>query len=268
MSAGAIDKSETIATSPEIHDPAGEPQPRVSSPTLVPSERPGSQDHIISQLIAAGTKANLKDAADRARKPSIGREDTQEQPKAQDAEIAPEDRSLDALTLLQELARKSSDGRTLTPAAEPDKAPPSPPAIASPIAESNPAVRNAEAQLPARGDANRPKAGFATLGYCAILVAGVTGVFLWSRIPAPDSEPRSEPAASPTSQARSDVPSLQPGPRDCDLAASKDPYATYFMTPPNASGSNAGQAADSREGLGWYSLMSLKARLERPGSGC
>ena len=269
MSDSAIDTSE-IVTSPEIRSPVGEPHPRVPSPTLVPSARPSSQDHIISQGAAAGTKANSKDAADRAHKPSIGLQNAQDQPKALDADIGPGDRSQDALKLLQELARKNSASRTLsTPAAQLDKTLRSYPSIVGKIVELNPAVRNAEPHPPARGDTNRQKARLAIAGYSAILLAGVTGLFLWSRIPAHDSERRSEPYAIPTVQARSDVPSVQTATEECDLAASKNPFATYFLMTPNAHSGNVRQAAElSREDYGWYSLMSLKARLERRGSGC
>ena len=284
MSDSASDTSEIIISSPEARNPFGRPYPRVQSPTLVPSARPSSKDHIISllQQAAAGTKANPKHAAARVHKPSIGLQNAQDQPKVLDADIGPGDRSQDTLKLLQELARKSSsDDQTLhTPAAQLDTTLPSYLAVVGMIDELNSADHNAEPQPPARGSTNWQIARFAIAGCSAILVAGMTGLFLWSRIiPTQDTEPRtktdvtvaaqSERSAVPAVQARPDIPSVQTAMAECNLAVSRDPYAAYFLVTQNALGSNVPQtAAPSGENYGWYSLMLLKARLERRGSGC
>ena len=65
------------------------------------------------------------------------------------------------------------------------------------------------------------------------------------------------------------MPSVQTTPTECDLAAWNNPFTAYFLVAPNALGSHVRQAAQlSGEDYGWYSLMSLKARLERRGTGC
>ena len=280
MSDSASDTSEINITSLETHNPSGESHPLVPSPTLVPVARPISKDDIYSQLLQAA--AGTKNAAIRAPKPSTELENTQDQPKAPDADIGPSYRSQDTLKLLQELARKSSsfDQTHHTPTAQPDTTLASYLAVVGAIDDLNSADRNVEPGPPARGGPGRKIARFAIAACFAILAAGITGLFLWDwTIPALDSEPRTETdvivaappqrSADPEVQSRPDIPSVQTTPAECDLAAWKNPFTTYFLVAPNALGSHVRQAAQmSGEDYGWYSLMSLKARLERRGSGC
>jgi hypothetical protein len=144
----------------------------------------------------------------------------------------------------------------------------------------NVADRHVEPEPPARGNASRKIARFAIAACFAILAAGMTGLSLWDwTIPALDWGPRTETAvvvaappqrsAEPDVQSRPVIPSVEAAPAECDLAAWKNPFTTYFLVAPHALGNPVRQAAQmSGEDAGWYSLMSLKARLERRGSGC
>lgn len=258
MSHSASDTSEINITSLQTHDPLGELHPLVPSPTLVPVARPISKDDIYSQLLqaAAGTKAP-------------------------DAVIEPSERSQDTLKLLQELARKTSsfDQTHHTPTAQPDTTLASYLAVVGAIDDLNLADRNVEPEPPARAGAGRKIARFAIAACLAIMAAGMTGLFLWDwTIPSLNNGPRTETEivaappqrpADPEVQRRPEIPSVQTTPAECDLAAWNNPFTVYFLVAPNALGSHVRQGAQlSGEDYGWYSLMSLKARLERRGSGC
>ena len=277
MSHSAADTSE-INTSLETRDPLAESHPLVPSPTLVPVARPSSKDDIYDQLMRAAS--GMKDAAIRAPNRSIELENTQDLPNTPDADIEPGNRSQDTLRLLQELARKtgSLDQTHHTPAAQPDITLASYLEVVGAIDDL--ANRNVEPEPPARTGAGRKIARFAIALCFAVVAAGMTGLFLWDwTIPSLNSGPRPEPAvivaAPPERSADADVqsrpviPSVETAPAECDLAAMNNPFTTYFLTAPNALGSPGRQAAQlSGEDYGWYSLMSLKARLERRGTGC
>lgn len=286
MSDSASDTSDAVIASPEPRDPIGPAHPHVPSPTLVPSMGPGPKEDFVRRLqeIVAGSKANSKGAAKPAHEASIGLENEQVQPpdrpQEPDAEIGPDDRSQDALELLQALARKSGSdtGTLLTPAAQLDI----PLAPSLPVAgledELSLAARDAAPQTPARNSRSRRTPWFAIAGCSAILASGVTGLLLWNGMipahlalrPATDvtvAAPSERPAA-PAVQARPDIQSDQTAMAECGLAASKNPYAAYFLVTPNALGSNMGRTAmPSGEDYGFYSMMSLKSRLERHGAG-
>ena len=289
MSDSASDTPETVISPPETRNRLGLLYPRVSSPTLVPSARPSSsRDHVISLLeqAAAGKKAQSKQAADRAPGPSTELQNAQNQPQVLEADVGSGDRSQDTLKLLQELARKSSKDERAppptpdTPAARLDTTLPSYLAVVGTIDQLKSADQDAKPQPPARGNTNGKIARVAIAGCSAILAAGMTGLFLWSQvIPAQFRELRSETdvaVAEPTersavaaARARPDTPSVQAAMAECDLAAAKNPFAVYFLVTPNAINSNLRQGANmSGEDYGWYSLMSLKARLERRGGAC
>jgi hypothetical protein len=279
MSDNASETAEINIASLETHDPLGESHPLVPSPTLVPVARPSSREDIYTQLLQAA--AGTKHAAIRVSKPSTGLENAQDQPTAPDADLGPSDRLQDPLKLLQELARKSSgfDQTHHTPTAQPDTTLASYLAVVGAIDDLNVADRHVEPEPPARGNASRKIARFAIAACFAILAAGMTGLFLWDwTIPALDWGPRTETAvvvAAPQRsadlevQSRPVIPSVETAPPECDLAAWKNPFTTYFLVTPNALGNPVRQAAQmSGEDSGWYALMSLKARLERRGTGC
>jgi len=278
MSDSASDTAEINITSLETHNPSGETHTLVPSPTLVPVARPISKDDIYSQLLQAAT--GTRNAAIRSSSTSAELENTQDQPTAPAADIEPSHPSQDPLKLLQELARKSSsfDQTQHTPPAQPDTTLASYLTVVGTIDDLNGADRNAEPAPPARG--GRKLARFAIAACFAILAAGIAGFFLWDwTIPALDREPRTdttvivaappERPADPEVLSRPVIPSVETAPAECDLAAWKNPFTTYFLVAPNALGSQVRQASQmSGEDHGWYSLMSLKARLERRGTGC
>jgi hypothetical protein len=279
MSHSASDTSETNITSQEAHNPSGESHPLVPSPTLVPVARPSSKADIYSQLLQAA--AGTKDAAIRAPKPSIGFENAQDQSKVPDGDSGFSYQSQDTLKLLQELARKSSfDQTSHTPAAQLDTTLASYLAAVDVIDELNLADHNIKPHPPARGGSSRKTTRFAIAACFAILAAGLSGLFFWSRtIPTYDNEPRietdvtvaapSQRSSVPEIQSRPDMPPVPRTMAECDLAAWKNPFARYFLVTPNALGSHVRQEAEmSGEDFGWYSLMSLKATLERRGGGC
>jgi hypothetical protein len=281
MSDSASDTAEINITSLETHDPLAEAHPLVPSPTLVPVARPISKDDIYSQLLQAAT--GTKVAAIRAPKPSIALNDTQDRPKApDDAVIEPSEQSQDTLKLLQELARKTGgvDQTHHTPTALPDTTLASYLAVVGAVDDLNVPDRNVEPEPPARAGIGRKIAWLAIAAFLAIMAAGMTGLFLWDwTIPSLNNGPRAEtdvivaaPPQRPADaevQRRPEIPSVQTTPAECDLAAWNNPFTVYFQVSPNALGSQVRQGAQpSGADYGWYSLMSLKARMERRGSGC
>ena len=280
MSDSASDTAEINSTSLEPRNRSGESHPLVPSPTLVPVARPSSKEDIYSQLLQAATGA--RNAPIRPSKTSAEPENTQDRPTAPDADSGPSHPSQDPLKLLQELARKSSgfDQTQHTPPAQPDTTLASYLTVVGAIDDLNEDARNAEPAPPARGGIRRKIARFAIAACFAILAAGIAGLFLWDwTIPALEREPRAdtnvivaappERSADPEVLSRPVIPSVETAPPECDLAAWKNPFTTYFLVAPNALGSQVRQAAQmSGEDHGWYSLMSLKARLERRGTGC
>ena len=271
MSDGASDTSKVIFASRKTRNAFGQPHRLVPSPTLVPSAPPSSSDDIVRQLLSAiaGTKAGPVEtaakSADGAQDPSVEIQNAPDQPAPSEAEIGPDSPPQDTLKLLSELARKSNSLPTVdAPAVQPDATPVSDSPAVAIVDDLKPADRTTEPQSPARTGASRHRAAFAIVCCAAILASGMTGLFLWSRaIPAP-----TVPAAVPAVEARPDTPSVQTVMAECDLAAAKNPYAGFFVNP-NTLSSNGRQTAEpSAADYGRYSLRSLKATLERRGSGC
>ena len=246
MSNGASDTSKVIFASPKTQSAFGQPHRRVPSLTLVPSGRPGSGDDIVRQLLAAvaGTKARpietAAKSADGAQEPSVEIQNAPDQPTSPEAEIGPDPLPQDTLKLLSELARKSNSPPTVdAPAVQPDITPVSHSAAVAIVDDLKPVDHATVPQSPARTGASRHRAAFAIAGCAAILAAGMTGLFLWSRaIPAP-----TVPAPVPAVEARSNTPSVRPAMAECDLAVSKNPYAAFFVNP-NTLGSNGRQTAE------------------------
>ena len=296
MSDSASDTSEITAAPPEAGDPGELPHPLVPSPTLVPAMGSSVRDDFVRRLqqIVGGPKAHSKYEAVRARKPAVEPEDAQDQwheqpqdqpqdqPSAPDAEIderAQEERAQDALKLLQELAQKNSGHEQAlhAPAPEPDATLASYLAAVGTAGDVNLASPNAEPPPLAQGGAGRRIARFAISGCCAVLAAGMTGLFLWSQIiPAPDAAPPARThvtSAAPSAPSSVPVQAEVPPPRtalaECDLPARKDPYADYFLVSANPLGGNGRKTAEPSAGdFGWYSLMAMKAKLERRGGHC
>ena len=292
----AADTSDINVASPEARNSVGQPHPLVPSPALVPAMGPSARDDFVAKLqqIVGGPKANSRYETKRARKPSNEPEDGQEQPQEDPSQDRPQDqpqvepqvqsdepvadaaideRAQDALKLLQELAHKSGrdEQAPQTPAGEPDPTLASYLAVVAEAGEVRTARPNTESPPPLRASAR-----FALAGCFAVLAAGTTGLFLWSQIvPAPD---RRSAATHVTAAAPSEPSSvaartrLQPhrtAMAECDMAAAKNPYAEYFLVGANALGGQARPARQPSGGdHGWYSLMAMKAMLERRGGLC
>jgi hypothetical protein len=277
---------------------------------------PGPKDDFVRRLqqVVTGPKANSKYETLRKRKPAVEPEDAQdqlpEQPQDQaplqpsapdaDAEIderaqderaqderAQDERAQDALKLLQELAQKNSGNEQTrpAPAPEPDATLATYLAAVDTVDDVNaarPLVRplppaNAKLPPPAHSGAGRRVVRFAIAGCCAVLAAGMTGLFLWSQVvPAPDAAPPAKteviaatPAAPSNAPAQAEIPSSRTALAECDVPVRKDPYADYFLVGENAPGGNVRKTAEpSRGDSGWYSLMAAKARLDRRGGHC
>ena len=246
MRDGASDTSAAIIPFPNGSD--RDPLARAGHDVMTMLRRP-----------AVAAAENLQPAV--ADKLSVGRRDAEGQTKELEADIWHGERSQDTLELLRKLARtSSSDDRTRhTQAAHPGAAPPG--------------YRTLLARMPtARRPTRRQTALLAIIGCSAVLAAGVT-VFLWSRLPAQDSEPRietstpvatpSEPAAVPTQQARADLSSVQTAMAECDLEAAKNPFTLYFLAIPIVLGSDARQSSERyEEDYESYSLMPSQAMLD------
>lgn len=294
MSDNGSDTSETIVA-PAKPRKAFRPQRRMSSPTLVPSGQPDATDPIIEllQQAAAGKKIQPKDAAPAAQDlpaaqdasaaqdlpapqdlpeqdlPAQDLPAMQDLPEVPGADLAPDDRSLDALSLLQELAHKelarkdSGDNqKPQTPAAPPDATPPPSPAVAD-ITQLDLGVRDPAPQPATRANAGRKASWLASAALSAILASGVTGLVLLGGIPALNKPP-AESAAIPAVPVRPQAPPAQTATAECDPAGLKDPFGQYVFAPPNVFIGKARPMAEmSPTDYGWYSLMSAKARLER-----
>jgi hypothetical protein len=134
------------------------------------------------------------------------------------------------------------------------------------IVEMNSAARDPAPQLPM--DESRPLPVFGMVMFAIALAGVVIGLALWSGIPDYINRAKTDTNVSVAMPSgRSAVPAVQARPdisaatADCALAAPKNPFADYFSAPPTSPTNNL-------SGEGWYSVMSLKAKLERRGSGC
>jgi hypothetical protein len=195
----------------------------------------------------------------------------QDQPELLETAIEPRDLSLDELSLLQELARKnthqnSGDDQT-PPTASADAMLPSP-AVAGIVPQSDLGVRDATLPPSVRVDAGRKTGWFASAALSAILASSVTALFLLSGIPALNKPPEKS-SAVPAGQVRPQAPAVRTAAAECDPTGAKDPFAQFVFSTPDAMAGNTRLAAElSGADYGWYSLMSLKAKLERHGGPC